>query len=154
MAQKKSAGLLVYRFQKKSPEFFLVHPGGPVWKNKDAGAWSIPKGEYTDNEDPLAAAKREFEEETSQSIAGKFIPLTPVKQKSGKHIHAWAVEADIDTAKIKSNLFEMEWPPRSGKKQQFPEIDKGEWFSETEAKLKINPAQALLIDELLSALKD
>jgi predicted NUDIX family NTP pyrophosphohydrolase len=153
MAQKKSAGIILYRFRKKLPEFFLIHPGGPFWKNKDIGAWSIPKGEFEDNEDPLTAAKREFEEETSQSVDGKFIPLTPVKQKSGKLILAWAVEGDIDPGTIKSNLFEMEWPPRSGKKQEFPEIDKGEWFTEATAKEKINPAQAALIEELITKLK-
>lgn len=153
MAQKKSAGILVYRFNKKTPEFFLVHPGGPFWKNKDAGAWSIPKGEFADDEDPLLAAQREFKEEIGQVIKGDFIALTPVKQKSGKIIHAWAVEADIDPVTIKSNLFEIEWPPRSGKKQEFPEVDKAEWFTAETAKEKINTSQAALIDELITILK-
>ena len=153
MAQKKSAGILAYRTVKKTMEFFLVHPGGPFWKNKDAGAWSIPKGEFEEDEDPLTAAKREFKEETGQVISGNFIPLSPVKQKSGKIIQAWAVEADIDAENIKSNLFEMEWPPRSGKKQEFPEVDRAEWFTADTAKEKINPAQAALIDELLILLK-
>jgi predicted NUDIX family NTP pyrophosphohydrolase len=153
MVQKKSAGILVYRLQKKTAEFFLVHPGGPFWKNKDAGAWSIPKGEFTDEEDALLAAQREFKEETGQTIDGDFIPLTPVKQKSGKTIHAWAVEADIDPATIKSNPFEIEWPPRSGKKQEFPEVDRAEWFIAETAKEKINTSQAALIDELINLLQ-
>jgi predicted NUDIX family NTP pyrophosphohydrolase len=153
MGQNKSAGILLYRHNKKTLEFFLVHPGGPFWKNKDAGAWSVPKGEFADDEDGLAAAKREFKEETGHPVKGDFIPLSPVRQKSGKTIHAWAVEGDIDTATIKSNTFEMEWPPRSGKKQEFPEVDRGEWFNETQAKEKINPAQSALIEELLHHLK-
>lgn len=153
MAPKKSAGTLLYRYNKQKPEFFLVHPGGPFWKNKDAGAWSIPKGEFADDEDGLQAAKREFKEETGHSVAGEFIPLAPVKQKGGKTIYAWAIEGDIDTAAIKSNTFEMEWPPRSGKKQEFPEVDRGEWFSAEQAKEKINPSQAALIEELINRLK-
>lgn len=150
---KKSAGILVYRNKKDITEFFLVHPGGPFWKNKDEGAWSIPKGEFADDEDPLNAAKREFKEETGQAIDGAFISLTPVKQKSGKIIYAWAVEADIDPAAIKSNLFEMEWPPKSGKKQEFPEVDRAEWFTTEQAKEKINTSQAALIEELINSLK-
>jgi predicted NUDIX family NTP pyrophosphohydrolase len=150
MAQSKSAGILLYRFNKKIVEFFLVHPGGPFWKNKDAGAWSIPKGEYRDDEDALLAAKREFDEETGHRINGDFIALTPVKQKGGKLIKAWAVEGDIDAGDIKSNTFEMEWPPRSGKKQSFPEVDRGGWFNTEEAKEKINSSQAALIDELIN----
>lgn len=153
MAQKKSAGILLYKSNKKTPQFFLVHPGGPFWKNKDGGAWSIPKGEFVDDEDPLIAAQREFKEETGHAIKGDFIQLTPVKQKSGKMIHAWAVEGDIDTNDIKSNLFEIEWPPRSGKKQEFPEVDRAEWFPAEQAKQKINSSQAALIDELITLLK-
>lgn len=129
-------------------QVFLVHPGGPFFKNKDLGAWSIPKGEFLDDADALAAAKREFEEETGKAIGGDFIELKPVRQKSGKTVHAWAVEGDINHETINSNLFEMEWPPKSGKKQSFPEIDRAGWFEVAEAKLKINGAQAAFIDEL------
>jgi predicted NUDIX family NTP pyrophosphohydrolase len=144
----QSAGILLFKLNGKQLQLFLVHPGGPFWRKKDSGAWSIPKGEFNDQEAPLAAAKREFEEETGVALAGNFIQLTPVKQKAGKIIHAWAVEGDIDPATISSNLFSMEWPPGSGKQQQFPEIDKGEWFGIEDARQKINPAQASLIDEL------
>lgn len=153
MPSKKSAGLLPFRFQNKNPEVLLAHPGGPFWKNKDVGAWSIVKGEYNDDEEPLSAAKREWQEETGLKISGKFIPLNPVKQKSGKEIIAWAVESDLDPTDIKSNTFEIEWPPKSGKKQSFPEIDRVAWFSIKEAKEKINPAQVALIEELVKLLK-
>ncbi|HKO81879.1 MAG TPA: NUDIX domain-containing protein [Chitinophagaceae bacterium] len=149
---KKSAGILAYRLRSKEPEIFLVHPGGPFWKNKDDGAWSVPKGEFMDDEDPLEAAKREFEEETGISINGKFIELEPVKQKGGKLVLAWAIEKDIDPDKIKSNLFSMEWPPKSGKMQEFPEVDKGKWCDIREARQKINPSQASLIDQLTAKL--
>lgn len=149
---KKSAGLLLYRKTNDEPELFLVHPGGPFWKNKDAGAWSIPKGEFTDDEDPLTAAKREFKEETGLPINGVFLPLSPVKQKSGKLIYAWAIEQDMDEASIKSNLFQMEWPPRSGKQQGFPEVDRAGWFSIAQAKEKIVPGQLPLINQLLHLL--
>jgi predicted NUDIX family NTP pyrophosphohydrolase len=148
---KKSAGILLYRIKYKALEVFLVHPGGPIWKNKDNGAWTIPKGEFTD-EDPIDAAKREFKEETGFNPPGKFIELTPIKQKSGKLVFAWAAEGDVDVEKIKSNLFEMEWPPHSGKKQRFPEVDKGNWFDLAEAKEKIIPAQSTFIDELAAIL--
>lgn len=147
---KQSAGILLYRKIKKEVEVFLVHPGGPFWKNKDAGSWSIPKGEFTEGEDPLDAAKREFKEETGITCEGKFVELSPVKLKSGKMIFAWALEKEIDPGLVKSNYFEIEWPPKSGKKSSFPEIDKGSWFSAGEAKQKINEAQCSLIDELLS----
>lgn len=153
MGQKKSAGILLYRYNKKTLEFFLVHPGGPFWKNKDAGAWSIPKGEFAEDEDGLLAAKREFEEETGHAVKGDFIQLTPIKQKSGKMIYAWGVEGDIDVYDIKSNIFEMEWPPKSGRKQEFPEVDKGAWFNEAQAKEKINPAQMALVEELIRSIK-
>jgi predicted NUDIX family NTP pyrophosphohydrolase len=152
MPSKKSAGILPYRFHKKNLEVLLAHPGGPFWKNKDLGAWSIVKGEYNSDEEPLSAAKREFQEETGVKISGKFIALKPVKQKSGKEILAWAIETDIDPAQIKSNSFEMEWPPKSGRKQSFPEIDRAEWFSIETAREKINPAQAALIEELVALL--
>lgn len=145
---KKSAGILLYRFKKKNLEIFLAHPGGPFWKNKDAGAWSIPKGEFDDNEEPLDAAIREMKEETGLTLKGNFIELTPVKQKSGKLVYAWALEHNIDPSEIKSNEFEMEWPPKSGKKKSFPEIDKAEWFDLTMAKDKILGAQWPLVEEL------
>ena len=145
---KKSAGILLFRKSDKTLEVFLVHPGGPFWIKKDEGAWSIPKGEFDDNESPLDAAKREFEEETGIKISGDFIELKPVKQKSGKIVYAWAVEGNIDPAKIKSNEFEIEWPPKSGKMKTFPEIDKAAWFDLNEAKKKIIEAQSPLIDEL------
>lgn len=126
---------------------FLVHPGGPFWVRKDAGAWSIPKGEFIE-EEPLTAAKREFFEETGMKVDGDFIPLSPITQKNGKVVHAWAVNADIDSEKVRSNTFEMEWPLGSGKKKEFPEIDKAGWFSLDEGIEKINPAQAGLIREL------
>ena len=149
---KKSAGILLYRLVKKNLEVFLVHPGGPFWKNKDDGAWSIPKGEYDEDEDPLKAAKREFEEETGISCNGSFIELQPVKQKSGKLVRAWALEMDLDPALVKSNLFAIEWPPKSGKTQQFPEVDRGEWFEPSIAKQKINGYQVGLIEQLMEVL--
>lgn len=148
----KSAGILLYR-RNRHLELFLVHPGGPYWQKKDLGAWSIPKGEFADQEDPLAAAKREFEEETGVAPSGYFIELEPVKQKAGKIIYAWAVEGDIDPSAVKSNVFNIEWPPNSGKRQQFPEVDKADWFGVEEAKEKINPGQATLIVQLQNKLK-
>jgi predicted NUDIX family NTP pyrophosphohydrolase len=145
---KQSAGILLYRFINDQLQVFLVHPGGPFFRNKDEGSWSIPKGEFLDDEDPLDAAKREFLEETGQPINGKFIPLDPITQKAGKKVYAWAVEGDIDHENITSNLFELEWPPRSGKKQNFPEIDRAGWFNIDDAKMKINPAQAAFMDKL------
>ena len=141
----RSAGILAFR-KKPLKEVFLVHPGGPFWKNKDAGAWSIPKGEIDLEEDPLAAALREFEEETGIKLEGAFIQLTPVKQKAGKIIEAWMVETDLDAGKIISNEFTMEWPPRSGLMKRFPEVDKASWFSLDEARKKINPGQLPFID--------
>jgi predicted NUDIX family NTP pyrophosphohydrolase len=145
----KSAGILLFRRNKKNIEFFLVHPGGPFWAKKDAGAWSIPKGEYNDDEDALVAAKREFEEETGQSIDGDFIELKPLKQKGGKIVQAYAVEGDIDADNIRSNTFEMEWPPKSGRRKSFPEVDRAEWFDADTAKEKINEKQAELIEEVM-----
>lgn len=145
---KKSAGILLYRTSNKKLEVFLVHPGGPFWKNKDEGAWSIPKGEF-DEEKPLDAAIREMKEETGVVLKADFIELTPVKQKSGKLVYAFAKEYDLDPSQIKSNEFEMEWPPKSGKKKMFPEIDKAEWFDVKTAKEKIIAAQSTLIDELI-----
>ena len=139
---KQSAGLLVYRETDAGVEIFLVHPGGPFYAKKDDGVWSIPKGEF-DGEDPLTAARREFEE-TGSKIAGDFFALTPIRQKAGKIVYAWAVEADIDADAINSNTFEMEWPPRSGKTARFPEIDRAAWFDPETAQQKINPAQVRL----------
>lgn len=147
---RKSAGILLYRIRNQVLQVMLVHPGGPFWKNKDAGAWSIPKGEFTDEEDPLEAALRELAEETGVPVKpGTCIPLTPVKQKSGKLILAWAMEGNLNTTKINSNTFDMEWPPKSGKMQHFPEVDKADWFTIPAAKEKINPAQAAMLDELV-----
>ncbi|MEO6355346.1 MAG: NUDIX domain-containing protein [Ferruginibacter sp.] len=145
---KKSAGILLFRKINTVLEILLVHPGGPFWKNKDLGSWSIPKGEFSDEETALNAAKREFKEETGITIKEELLPLSPVKQKSGKLIYAWAAEKNIDAAAIKSNQFEMEWPPKSGQLKHFPEIDKAQWFSPEEAMQKINSAQAVFITEL------
>lgn len=146
---KRSAGILLYRTSKDQPQVMLVHPGGPFWARKDIGSWSIPKGEFDEEEDPLEAAKREFYEETGVKLSERdYIPLAPVKQKSSKLIFAWALEKDMDVSQISSNLFEMEWPPHSGKKQEFPEVDKGDWFSLDEAREKITPGQIPFLDEL------
>ena len=134
-------------------QFFLVHPGGPFWAKKDLGVWSIPKGEYNEGDDPLQAARREFEEETSKKLSGSFIALTPTTQKAGKQVHAWAIEGDIDADKIVSNTFKVEWPPKSGKWKSYPEVDKAGWFDTKTAKEKINSAQVSFIDELLDLLK-
>jgi len=146
---KQSAGILLFRKSDDVLQVFLVHPGGPFFKNKDLGSWTIPKGEFLDDEDALVAAKREFLEETGQPVEGNFIALNPVSLKSGKKVYAWAVEGDIDHETIVSNLFEMEWPPKSGKKQSFPEIDKAAWFDIETAKLKINLGQVGLIESLV-----
>jgi predicted NUDIX family NTP pyrophosphohydrolase len=143
-----SAGLLMYRRRPEGLEVLLVHPGGPFWRNKDEGAWTIPKGEPATGEDLLAAAKREFEEETGVKPTGELIPLTPVKQKGGKLIHAWAVEGDFDTATVKSNTFVMEWPPKSGKQMEFPEIDRAEFFTLDTARKRVIPAQVTLLDDI------
>ena len=145
---KRSAGLLVYRFDADGLFVLLVHPGGPFWRNKDAGAWTIPKGEIADGEDAFAAARREFREETGHDIAGDFIALTPVRQAGGKIVEAWAVAAAIDPDRIVSNPFEMEWPPRSGRRQSFPEVDRARWFTLAEARERINKGQTALLDEL------
>jgi predicted NUDIX family NTP pyrophosphohydrolase len=138
----------MYRRRPSGPQVLLVHPGGPFWRNKDNGAWTIPKGEVPPGEDLLATAVREFSEETGAEIVGKFVPLNPVKQKGGKLVHAWAVEGDLDTSAIRSNTFLMEWPPKSAMRVQFPEIDRAEFFDLDVARRKINPAQVSLLDEL------
>ncbi len=150
---KETAGLLLYRRKGDEIEVFLVHPGGPFWAKKDEGAWSIPKGEMERHEDPRAAAIREFAEETGTAVAGDFQRLPPCKQAGGKTVLAWAVEGDIDPATVRSNTFEMEWPPRSGKRQSFPEVDRGAWFSIEEARQRINKGQVALIDALAETLK-
>ncbi len=148
MASKKSAGLLLYRKRNSALEVFLVHPGGPFWAKKDEGAWSIPKGEIAENEDPLEAAKREFYEETGVRIGGEFTALAPVKQAGGKTVYSWVIEADCDADAIKSNMFSIEWPPRSGRKQEFPEVDRAGWFNIEVAKQKILKGQLSLLKEL------
>lgn len=150
---KKSAGILLFRSTGCSPEVLLAHPGGPYWVHKDNGVWSIPKGEF-DNEAPLEAAKREFEEETGKYVEGEFIELLPIRQKSGKTIYAWAIQGEFDPAELKSNNFEMEWPPKSGSKKSFPEIDKAEWFSFKDAKEKIIYGQTGFIDQLEKMLSE
>lgn len=147
---KQSAGILLYRYHQKTLEVLLVHPGGPFYARKDAGAWTIPKGEPgADEEDLLLVAQREFEEETGMAVEGAFIKLSPVKQKGGKLVHAWALEHEFEVSTLKSNTFEMPWPPKSGKMQSFPEIDKAAWFSVPEALTKILPAQGAFIEELM-----
>ncbi len=145
---KTSAGLLMYRKKGEVLELLLVHPGGPFWAKKDLGMWSIPKGELGPDENPLKAAKREFHEETGFIASGQFIPLAPVKLKSGKAIQAWAFEGDCDPSAARSNTFSMEWPPRSGKQQEFLELDRAAWFDFEEAKKKINQGQVGLLEEL------
>jgi predicted NUDIX family NTP pyrophosphohydrolase len=145
---KESAGLLVYRRQGNQLEFLLVHPGGPFWKNKDAGAWTIPKGEIEEGEDPLEAAKREFREELGIEAEGDVVELRPIKQKGGKLVRAWALQTDVDLSSIKSNTFSIEWPPRSGRMCEFPEVDRAAYFELETAKLKINPAQMALLEEV------
>jgi predicted NUDIX family NTP pyrophosphohydrolase len=147
---RQSAGILLHRARDGAIEVFLVHPGGPLWRNKDAGAWSIPKGEFAEGEDALAVARREFEEETGRSIAGDFVALTPIRQRGGKFVHAWAVEGDILLTGLASNTFTIEWPPRSGRMQSFPEVDRYAWFTLDEARSKINEAQRAFLDELAS----
>jgi predicted NUDIX family NTP pyrophosphohydrolase len=145
---KRSAGLLLFRRAPNTLEVFLVHPGGPFWAGKDDGVWTVPKGEHEDDEDPLEAARREFEEETSHRPEGTFHPLRPVAQKSGKVVRAWAVEGDFDPALLRSNTFELEWPPRSGRKQSFPEVDRAQWFDLVEADRKIRPEQRPFLEEV------
>ncbi|MBH5402568.1 NUDIX domain-containing protein [Bradyrhizobium sp. CNPSo 4010] len=143
----KSAGIIAYR-KRRSIEVLLVHPGGPFWRNKDLGAWSIPKGEYADGDDAEIAARREFAEELGLELSVPLTPLGEVRQRGGKLVTAFAVELDFDVRNIRSNTFEMEWPPRSGKRQAFPEVDRAEWFTLDAAREKINAGQRPLLDRL------
>jgi len=145
---KKSAGLLLFRDASGYFEVLLVHPGGPFWAKKDDGAWSIPKGEFEEDEDPLETAKREFEEETGTAPSGDVIPLEPLRQPSGKLVYAWAMKGDFDPAVLKSNTFSMEWPPKSGRQQEFPEIDRAAWLPIEAARRKILKGQAAFLLQL------
>jgi len=149
---KQSAGILLYRFNSSILEVLLAHPGGPFWQKKDIGAWSIPKGEFSDNEAALDAAKREVFEELGVEVAGDFISLGKAKQPSGKVVYAWALKMDFNPKDLKCNLFSMEWPPKSGKQKEFPELDKVEWFSIEKAKGKILKGQVVFIDNLINFL--
>jgi len=149
---KRSAGILMYRRGPHGLEVLLVHPGGPFWAKKDLGAWSIPKGEYSDNEEPLAVAIREFAEETGARPSGDFRPLGELVQPGRKIVTAFAVEGDLDPATLTSNTFELEWPPRSGRKATFPEVDRAEWFSSALAREKILPGQGKFIVRLTEAI--
>lgn len=151
MASRRSAGILLYRVEGAAPEVLLVHPGGPFWAEKDEGAWSIPKGEHGEGEDARACALRELTEELGSPPSidpDAVIDLGEVRQKGGKVVRAWAAEGDFDPAKLSSNTFEMEWPPRSGREREFPEVDRAEWFDLEVAEEKINPAQAAFVDRL------
>jgi predicted NUDIX family NTP pyrophosphohydrolase len=149
----RSAGIVLHRGRGESLEVLLVHPGGPVWARRDAGVWSIPKGEYGDDEDPLAAARREFAEELGASPPdGEARELGEIRQKSGKRVVAWALPGDLDAERIRSNTFSMQWPPRSGRMQEFPEVDRAQWFGLDEAREKLNPAQVPLLDRLVESL--
>lgn len=148
---KISAGLLLYRRAPAGPEVLLVHPGGPFWQGKDLGAWSIPKGEIGPHEDPLAAARREFREETGFEPSGPAVPLGQLRQPGGKLVHAWALEGDADPSELSSNTFSMVWPRGSGRLQAFPEVDRAEWFGLAEARRRILPGQASFLDRLEAA---
>jgi predicted NUDIX family NTP pyrophosphohydrolase len=150
---KRSAGLLLYRRSKGALEVFLIHPGGPYWAKKDQGAWAIPKGEYKKDEDPLAAAKREFQEETGFTAAGEFLDLGSIRQASGKIVTAWAFEGDCEPDELVSNTCEIEWPPHSGRLMEIPEVDQGRWFGMMEARESIREDQELLLDRLQAALR-
>jgi predicted NUDIX family NTP pyrophosphohydrolase len=155
VARRRSAGIVLYRAGDGGLEVLLVHPGGPFWAKKDLGAWSIPKGEYEPGEDPQACALREFEEETGTALeAQALVELGAVVQKAGKEVTAWAARGDLDPAGVRSNSFTMEWPPRSGRQQEFPEIDRAEWFALDEARAKLVAAQAELLDRLVQRAPD
>lgn len=151
---KKSAGLLLFRQTAAGLEVLLAHPGGPLWAKKDHGSWSIPKGGIADGEEPLSAAKREFEEEIGFRPDGELLPLTPLRQPGGKLVYAWALRHDFDVTQLTSNLFSMEWPPRSGRQEEFPEVDKAEWFGIETARQKILKGQAGFLDQLLEKLPE
>jgi len=147
---KKSAGLLLYHDSGSGIEVLLAHPGGPFWRNKDEGSWTIPKGEFDDDEDPFAAARREFHEELgSAAPGGDYLELKPIKQKNGKMVYAWAIAGEFDPATLRSNTFSCEWPPKSTRMQEFPEVDRAEWFPAEVARKKILAAQAALVDQLI-----
>jgi predicted NUDIX family NTP pyrophosphohydrolase len=150
---KQAAGILLYRQTARGLEVLLAHPGGPLWARKDLGAWTIPKGQFGDDESALEAARREFEEEMGSPAAGEFVELGSIRQPSGKVVHAFTAESDFDVTTVKSNLFTLEWPPRSGKSGQFPEIDRAEWFVVEEARKRILKGQEPFIDRLLTLLK-
>ena len=155
MTHRTSAGLLMYRRRNDGLEVLLVHPGGPFFKNKDAGAWTIPKGEPAEGEDLLVTARREFGEETGLNVDDvPLLPLGEVKQKAGKVVHAWAFEGDCDPATLTCNTFKVQWPPRSGQWKSFPEVDQYAFFDLNSARAKINPAQAVFLDRLVEALPD
>ncbi|GEJ44443.1 NUDIX domain-containing protein [Chryseobacterium sp. ON_d1] len=145
---KTSAGILLFKKEKDSLYYFLVHPGGPFWKNKDLGSWSIPKGEILPDENPLDRALKEFKEETGKTIDGAFIELSPIQQKGGKTVYAWALDSDLETSDLYSNTFPLEWPPKSGKIMKVPEVDRWEWFSSEDAQRHINEAQKDFITQL------
>jgi predicted NUDIX family NTP pyrophosphohydrolase len=149
---KRSAGLLLYRESPTGLEVLLVHPGGPFWARKDDGSWSIPKGKFDESEDPFAAAKREFEEETGAAVSGDAIPLGDVRQPGGKIVYAWAMRVELDPGQLKSNTFRMEWPPRSGREQEFPEVDRAQWFAMDLARQKILKDQVPLLTRLAAEL--
>ena len=153
MAVALSAGILLYRTVNDTLEVLLVHPGGPLWARRDEGAWSVPKGEYDATEEPLDAARREFAEELgTPAPGGDPLDLGEVRQKSGKRVRAWALSGDFDATALTSNTFEMEWPPRSGRRRAFPEVDRAAWFTLAEGRRRINPAQAALLDRLAASL--
>jgi len=151
---KQAAGILLFRRGKAGIEVLLAHPGGPLWARKDYGAWTLPKGQFTDGELPLDAAKREFEEEMGSAPIGEFQSLGTLKQPSGKVIHAWAAESDFDSSSVKSNLFSMEWPPKSGQMGEFPEVDRAGWFPIDQARMRILKGQAPFLDRLLELFKN
>jgi predicted NUDIX family NTP pyrophosphohydrolase len=150
---KQSAGLLLFRETPDGLEVLLAHPGGPYWAKKDDGAWTIPKGEIDVDEESLAAARREFEEEMGSAVGGDFLPLEPVRQPGGKLVLAWAVSSDFDPSALRSNTFSMEWPPKSGRQKQFPEVDRAAWFDIACARRKILKGQAPFLDQLLAIVK-
>jgi len=151
---KHSAGLLFFRRAESGCQVLLAHPGGPFWARKDKGAWSIPKGELAEDEDPLQGALREFAEETGHHVTGEFIALDPLRQPGGKLVYAWAVEGDFDPAQLRSNTFSMEWPPRSGRQASFPEIDRAAWFGLDEARSRILLGQVGFLDAIAARLAD